>query len=491
MERWVRICLISLLFSVQASAINIIPSYNIFYMPTDNSVPKPYIELYWQVGANTIQYRQDSAGIWLGKILTDIQISSDTGVIVHDQYILSTTPANSIKAAQLQNIIDLHRYILPTGDVKINIKLKDIYTGDSTAYEESITVLAGKSEPFLSGLQILDTTYVQDIGGMFSKNNSTQVPLCADFLADHRRQLHYYIEVYNSLKVDTTVWPLVQKCYISKKAGEGAIYRLSSTDTVDPAVVLPILGHFDISPLPSGNYYLNFQISDQAGNRLAQKELFFQRSNANPTSIMAPDSLNNSDSEFVSVQVFDLSSTFVAKYDVRQLKAVMKMLSPISTENEKLSISGFLTRPDLTYMRYFMYNFWKARFPMDPEKGWKDYTTKVKTVNKEFGSRVKPGYETDRGIIYLKYGKPDLITTVSNESGALPYEIWQYNTPGKKGTNGIFLFYQPGYMVGNYKLLHSTIIGEMRNMNWRSQLYVNGVSNQSVTSQAEIIIQNK
>lgn len=489
MERWVRICLISLLFSVQASAINIIPSYTIFYMPADTSVPKPYIELYWQVGAKSIQYRQDSTGVWLGKILTQIEVSCDTGTIVSDKYILSTTPANSVKVAKMQNILDLHRYLLPTGDVTISIKLKDLYTMDSTSYQETVTVLKGKAEPFLSDLQMLDTTYNQDIGGIFSKNNSTQVPLSADFLDDHRKILHYYVEAYNTYKLDTSLLPLIQKAYISKKEGEGPVFNLSSIDTIYAAAVLPILGNFDIRPLPSGNYYLNVYISDQSGNRLSERCLFFQRVNNNPIALKADSNYN--DSEFVSVQLFDLSSTFAAKYNIRQLRAIMKMLLPISTETEKLSINGFLNRPDVTYMRYFLYNFWKSRFPNNPERGWKQFTDEVRTVNKEYGSRVKPGYETDRGTVFLKYGKPDLITTVSNEPGALPYEIWQYNTPGTRGTNGIFLFYQPGYMVGDYKLLHSTVNGEVRNGRWRSQLYTNGVSNQAVTSQAEMIIQNK
>lgn len=489
MERWVRICLISLLFSVQASAINIIPSYTIFYMPADTSTPKPYIELYWQVGAKSIQYRQDSTGVWLGKILTQIQVSCDTGVIASDQYILKTTPANSIKAAKLQNILDLHRYLLPVGDITVSIKLKDMHTMDSTSYQETITVLKGKAEPFLSGLQILDTTYNQDIGGMFSKNNSTQVPLSADFLDNHRKVLHYYVEAYNTHKLDTSLLPLIQKAYISKKEKEGPVFGLSKIDTIKAGVVLPIVGDFDIRPLPSGNYYLNLYISDQAGNRLSEKSLFFQRVNQNPITPKADS--NFVDSEFVSVQLFDLSSTFASKYNTRQLMAIMKMLLPISTETEKLSINGFLNKPDVTYMRYFLYNFWKSRFPENPEKGWKQFTDEVRVVNKQYGSRIKPGYETDRGIVFLKYGKPDLVTTISNEPGALPYEIWQYNTPGTRGTNGIFLFYQPGYMVGGYKLLHSTVNGEVRNARWRTLLYTNGISNQAVTSQAEIIIQNK
>ena len=488
MKRWAWLSIISLFFSFNAIAINLLPSHTVFYMPDDNGTYKPYLELYWQIESESIQYKKDSTGVWLGKIITEITISNDTGVIIHDKYLLLTTPANSLRAAQLQNILDLHRYVLPTGNLNLSVTLTDKYTGDSTNFSETINVPPSTSEIFYSEAQLLDTTYKKDIGGTFSRNGITQIPLSSNYLSDNRKVLHYYVELYNSHKADAAYLPLMQKVFISKKAGESHVYKLIRIDTLKTNKVLPILGSFDISPLPSGNYYLNIELSDVAGNKLTKQNLFFQRSNANPTKL--PSTTVN-DSGFVDVQVFDLSTTFVTQYDIRQLKAIMKMLTPISTETEYLSINGFSSQPDLTYMRYFLYNFWKSRFPLKPEKGWKAYADKVRWTNKNYGSRARPGYETDRGIVYLKYGKPDQITTVSNESGARPYEVWQYNAPAKQGVNGIFLFYQPGYMVGNYKLLHSTVIGEVSNKAWRTQLYNNGVRNRNVTSQAEIIIQNK
>ena len=119
------------------------------------------------------------------------------------------------------------------------------------------------------------------------------------------------------------------------------------------------------------------------------------------------------------------------------------MLKPMATETELISIEGFITRPDETYMRYFIYNFWKSRTPADPDKGWEDYAEKVKEVNRLFGSRSNGGYETERGFYYLKYGPPDQRYTVTAEQGALPYEVWQYNAPGKQSYSGSFLFYNP------------------------------------------------
>ena len=166
------------------------------------------------------------------------------------------------------------------------------------------------------------------------------------------------------------------------------------------------------------------------------------------------------------------------------------MIYPISTKLEEDAINAFLKRPEETYMRYFVYNFWQSRNEKDPQKPWDEYTKRIREVNKLFGTGAVNGYETDRGIIWLKYGKPNERILVQNEQGVLPYEIWQYNAPGKQSSPGAFLFYRPGFMVSDYRLLHSTVNGEIRNLNWRTVLYANGGGGNG-NSRAEQYIGNK
>jgi hypothetical protein len=131
-----------------------------------------------------------------------------------------------------------------------------------------------------------------------------------------------------------------------------------------------------------------------------------------------------------------------------------------------------------------------SRDKNEPEKAWKEYAEKVKVVNHLFGLNSMPGYESDRGFIQLKYGEPDDRMQVNNEEYAQPYEIWQYNSLPKNG-NALFLFYKPGNTLGNYELLHSTVVGEKRNLQWRSYLYVNGVNNNNLSSKAEFYFGNR
>jgi hypothetical protein len=49
----------------------------------------------------------------------------------------------------------------------------------------------------------------------------------------------------------------------------------------------------------------------------------------------------------------------------------------------------------------------------------------------------------------------------------------------------MIMFYRPGFMMGDYRTLHSNIKGEIRNNNWRSVLYQTGTANNTMNSRAE------
>lgn len=493
MGRWIGLCLLLSFTGNIAYAISALPAYSVFYLPTgEKKTLQPYLELYWQIDPSTVQFAKNDAGVWLGKIKTTIDIIHDTGVIASEKYYLQTTPAASLRAAQLQNIMDLHRYIMPEGKTRISISLSQEGDGGQLyTFTDTVDILPPQTT-FYSTMQLLDTAYKIDAkDNMFLKNGNLQVPSCINFVDDHRSFTHYYTELYGTGSVPPDQLPLTQYVFISKKEYDHPVATLLQTDTLVPGMVLPVLGRFKTDVLSSGNYHLNIVLKNARGQELAKNTQFFQLINTDPVRVADTMSMDSSGVVFERVEVFDLSTTFAGKYNVAQLKAILKMLKPVATESEQLNIESFGQRPDETYMRYFVYNFWKTRSPSNPEKGWENFTKRVKEVNKLFGNSRNPGYESERGFYYLKYGPPDQRYVVTAEEAAWPYEIWQYNAPGKQSSQGVFLFYNPGFMLGDYKLLHSTVQGEMRNNNWRAELYKTGGSSNNLNSRAEQILQNQ
>lgn len=166
----------------------------------------------------------------------------------------------------------------------------------------------------------------------------------------------------------------------------------------------------------------------------------------------------------------DFSKTFVSKYSIEQLKRNILALKPISVGVEEKVLLGIVDINDIKFLQQFFYNFWYNRNASNPEDEWKKYATKLNEVAKLYGTAGSPGYQTDRGRIFLKYGEPDKKERMPNEKDAFPYEIWFYRTLENK-SNISFLFYQPGAVGTPYYLLHSNFDKEVRNPYWAEELF--------------------
>lgn len=486
---------ISFIFlSDQLSAQQAVVSHNVFYMPQEskNNTFTPYLEMYWQVNPQSIAYKNDNE-IWQGKIKTDIIIKNDTGIVKEDHYILQTTPVSSAIAAVNQKIIDLKRFVLNPGKYSLQLSLTDIIRNkDSYVYNDTFSIKPVKTVPAFSSIQLVDTIINSTEKTIFLRNDHQQIPLCSNFIDDRKKTIHFYAELYNTQTISKEKIPIILKAYISKKPFETATNNLTKEDTIQKNAVQISEGEFSVATLTSGNYYLNLVLVDNQNNTLSSQTQFFQLLNSNPVKTEEKETEKSNDTASLPThfQAFNLNKTFVAKYTAPQIRAILKMLKPIANPVERANIDNFLKNPDEMYMRYFIYNFWLNRNKLEPEDAWKTYTEKIKEVNKLFGSSILPGYETDRGIIYIKYGRPTERNIVLNEDGALPYELWQYNQT-EKVANAVFLFYKYGFVANDFKLLTSTMNGEIINRDWRSTLYTNGKSPNPDNSKAEQYLLNR
>jgi len=127
---------------------------------------------------------------------------------------------------------------------------------------------------------------------------------------------------------------------------------------------------------------------------------------------------------------------------------------------------------DLRIKRYFLYRYWTEQSADNAEDLFNKYNEIAEAVDRTFNSNVGRGFETDRGIIFLRYGRPDDILSVEDEPSAPPYEIWRYNRLLETGQNNVkFLFYNPSLSTNDFILLHSTCRVERQNDRWEIELY--------------------
>lgn len=463
-----------------AASLEAVAGHAVFQRVADSS----YVDLYWEVFPRSLRYKKDSLGRLSARIHTQLRLSAGTNVVYKDVFYLQTTPFQPDEQSA-PRILEQLRIPIADGSYRIELFLsEDGRPGSRFYYQDTFSLQ--KATPQYSSLELLDTVFASTVPSPFLRDGYQCLPRSLNFYDEGQQLVHSYAELYGTQQLPDEAFPLRQLCYISRERN-GRDLGVVTADTIrEGAPALAFRHSLSTASLPTGNYWLNISLRSTGGLQLAEASTFFQTINAHPNGGKGIEVLDSAEAKTVTdAQLLDLGRTFVAKFTMPQLRAILKMLRPAASGSEVGTIDGFLERPEELYIRYFIYNHFALINPKDPDKAWNAFADEVREVNRQYGSGSTPGYETDRGIIWLRYGKPDEVVRVPNEAGALPYEIWRYNPNPKMHGPGLFLFYSPGAMSSGFRLLHSTVLGETQNPNWRESLYSTGRSSGNLNARAE------
>jgi len=496
-------CILFLAYCRPAQAIQATVSHTIFYKKNkkDSSQLEANIVLSWRAQNSTIHFKKNESGQFDAEMVCIIRLSNDTSIVKEETFIIKTPPQNKPEQVLHQLIADQYEYRVLPGNYEIELVLyEQNYKNELYQFTKQFEVPAAKKEQyFLSEIQLLDTSFFSNEKTIYSRNNRIDLSLGSNYLSERKDSVLFYFELYPNNQPKNKSKNIWISSTISFRPLEAEIPDYIQNDTVTFfEKIQGFYKSFPIKKLKSGNYYLNTLLVED-NIIIDKKSLFFQLYNPNPIvskgSISSTlDSVKKEADSSEGTHVLDLTNTFVGKYTAVQVRTILKMMLHIADANEGNAINGFLRKPDELYSKYFIYNFWEKRDKVNPERAWKAYAEKIKEANRLFKGSGLYGFETDRGRVFIQYGKPNDRVIVNNESGALPYEIWQYYSLDKQPGPGIFLFYKSGNSMGDYILLHSTVIGEKRNGSWRSLLYNNSITgsgNIATDSRAEQFIGNK
>ena len=106
-------------------------------------------------------------------------------------------------------------------------------------------------------------------------------------------------------------------------------------------------------------------------------------------------------------------------------KSQLEMLRYIATDDELRDMDRLKTPEERLA---FWDSFWKARDPSPDtpqNEAREEFNKRVNYANQHFGAGV-PGWRTDMGRIYIKYGQPDEVVRNPFRFEGPPEEIWYY-----------------------------------------------------------------
>lgn len=419
-----------------------------------------YAEIYLNFSALSLGYSPLPDNSIRARLLTTIIIEKDSVVV---DYIKTEVNGPACKDSLLQDFIFQNRFKLSPGSYTVSIDLTDLNkTQNNTVhFSQEITITPPAVTCFVSEILLVDEIApASNPPSNFTRGNQDLIPLVTNFLSQEYNHLRFYAEIYNSKQSFTDSSAAFLCLYKIANPKTGAPFRnFQKVMRMKANEVIPLLADLDISMLPSGNYDIVIEIRSKTNELIAKANRSFQRSNID-VEIPAEE-----------IEQLMLDNSFVGYVSsVDTLTEYIYCLRPIGTEKEKYQIDHQKDLlPTLDMKKRFFYSFWANRNALDPSQGWADYKREVAIAEGMFKTRIKKGYETDRGRVYLQYGPPNVRTERPTEPSAYPYEIWHYYKI-KQYSNKRFVFFNQDLISNDYELIHSDMYGEIRNANWQNFL---------------------
>jgi GWxTD domain-containing protein len=440
--------------------LNFLPIFSMDVSVTHASFkgqPENYVEVYFYfVGRSLTQIQVDSTH---SQATVEITVLFKQGEIVTkaDKFNLKS-PATIDPA----NFFEMQRIALPNGTYDIEVQMKDLHKAENKATYRSVFIVDYDDKNLrMSDISLLNNYRADSSDSKYTKNGYFMEPLPFQYYDRSATKLIFYNEVYNT---DKTIGDDFLFSYSIEKANAKTDERavLMGHKRRKAAPYLVNLMSMDIAQLESGNYKLITTIRNRNNDLLIKKELFFQRNN--PLLNIKIDSLTSD----------ALDKEFVANLDAKQLRYALKAVAMLIPDDETSIFKTIVDGTDTMAKKRYLFNYWAKKSPNMPEQAYDEHMMIARGVDKTYGNGFGYGFESDRGRVFLRYGRPDDIITVENENDAVPYEVWvYYKVERTQQTNIKFLFYNPDLIANGYRLLHTTCRGEVQNRQWKRVLYKN------------------
>jgi len=428
-------------------------TYAQFYAPGQGA----YVETYFNFDGTSVTYDTVENG-FQSQLNLSVFFEQDSLIKSFKKYEV-LGPVVSHPDTAVRDFIDQQRFLIPKGSYTLNLELIDaVASTDTIKAAQDIVVYSSDREVFFSDVLFVQEHRKAEPGDEVTHSGLSIVPYVFDVFPTGMDQLTYYTEFYNLKRAHGDSAAAVIKYYINDVTrgedvtGYGGFKRIEAKD------VNVLFGSLNIAQLAAGNYELRFEAILKDGTPLKQQAIRFTRFNDN---VQARPNLST------GVGLFEEYIDGIKSRD--SLQYMMMCVVPIANQSDQYFIRKNRKNPDNDVIRNFISNFWVTQSPLDPYSEWKKYELQVQKVDNEFSTQNRPGYETDRGYIYLRYGEPNTIRKQENEPNSYPYHIWHFYKHPKR-SDARYIFYSTELSTNDYRLLHSNVIGEVNNPRWQRDL---------------------
>ena len=410
-----------------------------------------YIEIYMQFVSSSIKYKATNEGLQ-GKVAIRLTVSQRDSSYFSDVYILESP---IMKDSIVEDFYDVVRFAINPGKYDFKIELSDVINEKSKAInaQSELFVKDLSKNTSISDLEIAEFARKSNDNSNFTKSGLYILPRLTNYYPSELTKIPVYFEVYNSNLITDSIF-LVKQILKNTETSE-ELFDFEYFSKHAKAAVVPIVRGVEIANLPTGKYELVYTILDRSKKEYYSQSYTFERTNILDQNM----NLDN----------LVLDPAFQNSITDDSLDYFLESLIPIAKQSEILNLISSLKTKNKEVARKHIQGFWLKTSPTNPYEAWISYKQQVLFVQKLYANNFQDGYETDRGRVYLKYGAPTTVIQKETSPSEYPYEIWQYNKIGQF-SNRRFIFYNPDLVNNAYRLLHSDMLGELKNPAWPQML---------------------
>jgi GWxTD domain-containing protein len=420
---------------------------NRFY---DIVAKKHYVEISYFIPSTFVAFEKNSNQLYQGKLKTSIVVANKNEIVNSKIYILQSTEYNSLDriSADLKDVVRL--YVPVEDTLSLAISIQDVNDTSASFYSEIDIFVKEKESGFLSDIMLINSADKSKKINPFSRNGLSVMPKFLNYYPTEIKEVKFYTEFYQKETFDK----YLVRYLITNEEGV-FVDGYASHKRIDSQAYASIVSGFDISELPSGNYYLFMELKDSSNNIIERKRTFFQRSNK------AENVVKNVNEQKGELAV--ITNNFAKKYNLANIKHHINALGPIANTFEIATINSFEYSDNLEQMQNYFFSFWKGRNANSPEAEWMAYAKTLQYVEKTFTNMTERGFETDRGIVYLMNGKP-FFDKLYRRNGQ-EFWVWNYERIDNQG-DVYFVFLNKNSITDDFEMVHSSLKNELYDKGW-------------------------